>query len=153
MVDFALATLWRQQVVDDKKTLTEDLENKSARSWWGWILATYWIALFIATHLPPRVPILPGAASDKAAHLGAYALLALLMACYWQTSAGWLVREHFLWIIIACSAFGVVDELLQIPVGRFASVADWVADSSGAVLGVVSFAVVRQLRQSWHDRQ
>lgn len=122
-------------------------------SWWGWLLATYWVALFVATHLPPRIPILPGQTSDKLAHLGAYALLAFLMACYWQSSAGWLGREHFVWIVILCSIFGVIDEILQIPVGRTASVADWIADSLGAVLGVVSFASLRRLRYGWLNRQ
>lgn len=131
---------------DRMTTASSDPENRTARNWWGWILAVYWIVLVTATHMPPQVPLLPGGANDKVAHLGAYAVLAFLIACYWQASAGWLGREHFLWIVVACSAFGVIDELLQIPVGRHAAVSDWVADTVGALLGVLAFAIWRRIR-------
>lgn len=134
-------------MIDSKDILPpKNSEVPSTGSGWGWILAAYWIALFTATHLPPRVPILPGGTNDKLAHLAAYAILAFLIACYWQVSAGWLAREHFLSIVFACSAFGVIDEWLQIPVGRYASVADWVADTLGAILGVAVFAAWNRIR-------
>ncbi|MEX2169940.1 MAG: VanZ family protein [Pirellulales bacterium] len=133
-------------MIDTKDILPpKNNEGPSTGSWWGWILAAYWIALFTATHLPPRVPILPGGTNDKLAHLAAYAILAFLIACYWQVSTGWLGREHLLWIVVGCSLFGVVDELLQMPVGRYASVADWVADTLGALFGVFAFVVLRSI--------
>lgn len=126
----------------------EETNSPSNGGWrWGWILAVYWIAIFTATHLPPRTPILPGGNLDKVAHLTAYALLAFLIASYWQSSAGWLGREHFLWIVVICSLYGIIDELLQIPVGRIASVFDWIADVLGAFLGVAAFAAWRRFRQ------
>jgi VanZ family protein len=118
----------------------------ATRSRWGWLLAAYWIALFTATHLPPNVPIVPGTGGDKVAHLVAYAILAFLIACYWQASAGRLGREHYFWIVVVCAAFGVVDELLQIPVGRDASTFDWVTDLLGAILGVGAFATWNRFR-------
>lgn len=119
----------------------------ATRSKWGWLLAAYWIALFMATHLPPNVPIVPGTGGDKLAHLIAYATLAFLIATYWQATAGWLGREHYFWIVIICAAFGVVDELLQIPVGRYASTYDWLADFIGATLGVCAFAIWNRFRR------
>lgn len=46
-------------------------------------------------------------------------------------------------------AYGVLDELLQIPVGRIASIADWGADLLGIMLGVgleafLAFPIERQ---------
>jgi VanZ family protein len=117
----------------------------AGRRWrWGWILAVYWIALATATHIPPDRPILPGGNFDKLAHLTAYAILAFLIATYWQSSAGWLGREHFFWIVVACSAYGVIDELMQIPVGRDSNLFDWVADALGALLGVTIFVAWRR---------
>jgi VanZ family protein len=142
-------------IVADDTEVSQPTKNNAipARSWWGWLLAAYWIALFTATHLPPSVPIVPGTEGDKLAHLIAYAILALLIACYWQASAGWLGREHFLWIVLVCAAFGAIDELLQIPVGRYASALDWIADVLGAVVGVAVFAVWRRFRTRRHADQ
>jgi VanZ family protein len=133
-------------VTDDNDALLPTTAS-STRSRWGWLLAAYWIALFTATHVPPYVPIVPGTGGDKLAHLLAYAILAFLIACYWQATAGWLGREHYFWIVIICAVFGVVDELLQIPVGRYASMFDWVADLFGANLGVIAFAAWNRFRK------
>lgn len=131
---------------NEDATRAANIDSRPTGSWRGWLLAAYWIALFTATHLPPNVPIVPGAAGDKVAHLAAYAILAFLIGSYWQASGGWLGREHYFWIVIGCSAFGIVDELLQIPVGRYASIADWIADTLGTLLGVIAFAWRRQAR-------
>ena len=131
---------------NESPTRAASIDGRPTGSWRGWLLAAYWIALFTATHLPPNVPIVPGATGDKVAHLAAYAILAFLIASYWQASAGWLGREHYFWIVIGCSVFGIVDELLQIPVGRYASIADWIADTLGALLGVIAFACWRYFR-------
>ncbi|MGH7199897.1 MAG: VanZ family protein [Planctomycetaceae bacterium] len=104
-------------------------------------LGGYWIALFVATHVP--MPDLGDAPthSDKVMHLTAYAgLSVLLMAWIWSTRA---VRpKHFLavWVIVAC--YGVTDELLQGLVGRQMDVKDWLADIVGAGLGLTACAIV-----------
>jgi VanZ family protein len=40
-------------------------------------------------------------------------------------------------------SYGVIDECLQIPVGRTADILDWIADSVGAVSGLLAYAVMR----------
>ena len=133
---------------DESNLPPADAPAGIGRKWWKWLLAAYCIVLFTATHLPPRTPLLPGAYLDKVAHFSAYALLAFLIACYWQSSAGWLGREHFLWIAIACAIVAVIDELLQIPVGRECSFFDWLADTLGALSGIAAFAAWRRYRHS-----
>ena len=41
--------------------------------------------------------------------------------------------------------YGVVDELLQTPVGRTADVKDWFADVAGAVIGIVVLHACQRL--------
>ena len=55
------------------------------------VLAGYWIALFVATHLPPTTPFLPGPAIDKLVHALVYAVLAGLLATAWELAAGALI--------------------------------------------------------------
>jgi hypothetical protein len=67
------------------------IEGKSMRRGLALVLAGYWLALFIATHLP-RIPAsleLPG--SDKWHHFAAYAGLSFLLAA-WRT-----LGRHLTW--------------------------------------------------------
>lgn len=116
------------------------------------VLAGYWLAMFAATHLPIKVAALPGG-TDKVIHVGLYALLAALLAITWQCSAGRLTARHLRWAWIALAAYAAFDELTQIPVGRTASWADWLADLVGALAGLVLFAWwsarFRRGRESW----
>jgi VanZ family protein len=105
------------------------------------VLVLYWAGIFILTHIPvqnlggPKV-------NDKIAHFVAYAGLAtLLYLAFWLRwprlrAAGWAV-------IGICMVYGAADELLQIPVGRSAELADWIADTAGAVTAVTVLASVR----------
>jgi VanZ family protein len=108
------------------------------------IVAGYWVAIFIATHLP-HVPVAIAAPSaDKWEHLAAYAALAFLLAI-WQ-----LYRQPLQWrdlcrIAASVALYGAFDELTQIPVGRHADVMDWFADIAGTVLGLALFAIVQAL--------
>ena len=71
---------------------------------------------------------------DKAAHFGLFGLLAMLV-----------VRNGFpprrAWIAVALvSLFGLTDEWHQsFTPGRFMEVADWVADTLGAIVAVVVY--------------
>ena len=44
--------------------------------------------------------------------------------------------------IIAIALYGAADELLQIPVGRQAEFADWIADMAGAATGIATTALL-----------
>ena len=93
----------------------------------GWLLVIYWTALFIGTHMPVPSGVLRGG-SDKVIHLLAYAGLACLLGL-WRGPEKW--RSS---LAVVC-LFAVIDELLQIPVGRSCELADAVADWLGAAIG------------------
>jgi hypothetical protein len=70
---------------------------------------------------------------DKAAHLAVFGLLATLV----MRSPG---LRHAWVAVAAVSLFGAADELRQsLTPGRFVEVADWAADSVGAVLAVTAY--------------
>ncbi len=102
------------------------------------LLILYWIALVTSTHVP-RLPVdLPGN-GDKVAHFVAYCGLAFLLSWAWTSRRAWLpAGVLFAFGVAAC--YGIVDELTQLLVtGRSAEVADWLADISGAAIGVSLF--------------
>ena len=114
---------------------------------WQLALAVYWIALFAGTHIPiDRVPRSVGSA-DKLAHLGAFAVLAFIFATTWQLSAGHLMTRHLVWSWIVIAIYGGFEEITQPIVGRVASVADWLADVTGAALGLLAFVMIRRYLQ------
>jgi VanZ family protein len=97
----------------------------------AWVLTgIYWLCLFAMTHVPaPRLPQV--GVSDKTAHMTAYALLALgLGISLWLAQCS-PIKACLLALAIA-AAYGAVDEISQIPVGRTADVHDWLADLTGA---------------------
>lgn len=104
------------------------------------LLILYLMVLFTATHVPLKKGTIPQG-TDVPLHFIAYAGLAFLPT--WWLSLRWdrLPLKRLLLIVVGVSLFGIVDELLQgIPVlKREPSVKDWVADTLGAVLGVVLY--------------
>ena len=113
------------------------------RRWLFLALAIYWIALFISTHVPlGEVEGLPEH-SDKGMHFGAYAGLAFLLGLY--IGAGKPMRwRHYLLTFGIVAAYGVVDELLQIPLeSRSADPYDLLADCIGATIGLGALFIVR----------
>jgi VanZ family protein len=108
-------------------------------------------AIFFASSLP-TVPKIVRDTSDLLLHFVAYAGLALLViraiaAGRWHLiSFGSFVRA---WLITA--GYGVSDEVHQsfVP-GRFASVADWIADAAGAAvaLGIAAAIQARARRRA-----
>lgn len=117
-------------------------------------LAGYWIALFGATHYP-RIVLPSVEHGDKLAHFAAYAGLAFLFA----TS---LAARRWSWWSIAlvtmavAAGYGAIDEVSQkfVP-GRTADPYDWLADVTGAAIGLLLFVpaypVMRRLR-NWFLR-
>ena len=92
------------------------------------------IALAIMTHVPIPRSVQQIRVSDKLVHLLAYFPLGLLLpAC----AIRGLGRVGICLLVIA--GWGILDELLQIPVGRTASVYDWLADLAGATAGCVVY--------------
>ena len=83
------------------------------------VLAVYWLALSVSTHMPSGVVPHPRA-WDKLFHFAAYGGLTFLLAWPATVRSGQSVRTYvLLFVIVAC--YGAVDELGQIPIpGRTA---------------------------------
>ena len=101
----------------------------------------FWALAFTMTHIPsssvPDVNL-----GDKSAHFITYGTLSgLLFATLWvRNPRSW----NAVWVVpLALMAYGAVDEWLQIPVGRSCELADWVADTLGAVAVAGAMAAVR----------
>ena len=121
----------------------DEIRDGTTRGWnWRWIsgclLAAYWLALFIGTHVPRPPELLTIEHGDKYLHTSAYAGLAVLCGWYLATR-GTLVAWHYGATFIVLAVYGAADELLQVPVNRHADVADWLADAGGVMLGLTVF--------------
>ncbi len=111
-------------------------------------LIVYWILLLIGTSLPTND--LPSVAiSDKFKHFGAFFGLSILLALtlHYQNKF-LLLKKYFLAAaLIITSLYGILDEIHQsfIP-GRYNEFLDWVADSLGAIAGILLvFYVMKKL--------
>jgi len=112
----------------------------------------YLVVMCVGTHLPGSVVHSSGH-TDKLYHFGAFLGLAVLLCfslrCFcrlgiWQYAA----------IVGGIACYGVVDELTQtLSINRSADPLDWLADVSGAILGVVAFAVLARVVASRENRQ
>jgi VanZ family protein len=111
----------------------------------GWTTLAYWGALFVATHIP--LPPLPasGMGSDKVAHVAAFAGLGFLTAL-WLSLEGRLTLSRTLLLLAVLAIYGAIDEWLQQFVGRFTDFDDWVADVSGAAIGIAVVWVLQMVR-------
>lgn len=110
-------------------------------------LIIYWIILFTATTLPgPQLPDIH--LSDKIEHFGAFFVLAVLLnlALIYQRKSYLLYNYATLVTIIICFSYGAVDELHQMFIpGRSADIRDWLADSTGVLVGVFLLKIVKNL--------
>jgi len=111
------------------------------------VLAVYWVALFVGTHVPIPPDVVQLAGSDKMLHFGAYLGLSLLIA-FCVRPKGW----NYLWVLLGLAAYGAIDELLQIPVRRTADVADWLADVAGVAVGLGVYAASRAAWTAYQQR-
>jgi VanZ family protein len=102
-------------------------------------LMVYFVALFVATHLPPRGGPPSENHLDKVLHFVAYAMLAWLLA--WAigppTRMHWLKWSLALWL--AVGVYGAVEEFFQPMVGRTCDWNDWWADLAGAGVGLLLY--------------
>ncbi len=111
------------------------LQRPKLRQYIGVMLVVYWVVLFISTHIPysSEGPPIPGA--DKLIHFVGFGILGLLFAL-WVALRRTLTLAIIITIVVGIGLYGIVDELLQIPVGRDCELMDWVADLVGASAGV-----------------
>lgn len=102
------------------------------------------VGMFLGTHLPVDVSS-QIVHSDKMMHFWAYLTLAFTAAIAWDLPSGRLQGYHYVFLWLACAAYGIADELLQIPVGRSCEVMDWTFDILGAAAGLALFRILRPL--------
>jgi VanZ family protein len=120
-----------------------------------WWLALYWLLpaiayaalIFYLSSQPNPLPLLTHRVSDKLLHLVEYAAFATVTT--WGLShVGLGTGRAARWAALLGSLYGATDEVHQrfVP-HRSAEVGDWVADSSGALLGaLLAWLVLRRWR-------
>ena len=105
------------------------------RPWWPPV--AWAVCILVATWIPgamvPRVPAPEG--TDKVVHFIFFLVLAFLIQRALRAQGSARLVPY---VILALAAFGAFDEYVQqfIP-GRSMELLDWVADVSGAIVGVV----------------
>lgn len=109
-------------------------------------VAVYALAIFVESSIS-RVPELPSGFSDKDGHGVLYGGLAVLVlrAASGARWAGVTLRAALVGVAFA-ALYGITDEFHQwfVP-GRTADVYDWVADCTGAAIGVALVLVVARV--------
>ncbi|NEN25141.1 hypothetical protein G3O08_16695 [Cryomorpha ignava] len=120
-----------------------DKKKSFLQSYWG---AALWAAfIMLLCGLPgqdlPNIDFWEIDIEDKIAHLGVFGILGFLMVYGFirKNSQKNISRKHILILILAATAYGALTEILQglLFPSRFASLSDFLADSLGAILGIV----------------
>ncbi|MHC4173296.1 MAG: VanZ family protein [Planctomycetota bacterium] len=105
-------------------------------------LVSYWLTLFILTHIPIPLFVRAAGVSDKSLHLLAYLILVFLFwfaispdkKVNWRRPAVW-------WVLFVIVAYGALDEWLQSYIeGRSSDLMDFVADLAGTLTGLIMFS-------------
>lgn len=106
------------------------------------VLASYWLLIFVGTHLPAAADFSPGV-NDKLKHFSAFFFLGTLL-CYVTNSTNWFRR--FMTIGLAAMAYAALDEMTQrfVP-GRVPSVMDFVADSAGVWSAIGIYVIAKMI--------
>lgn len=118
-----------------------------------WLPPLLWAGvILIGTSLPQAAVPLQTSSIDKVLHFTIYTVFAYLLSrqisqdtTRWRAAAG---------AVVIALAFGAADEWHQrfIP-GRSTELADWMADSAGAILGALVFVLLhRRKRQPTEAR-
>lgn len=113
--------------------LTDLMLSKPDRRQFVWPVVVAALVVLASSRSTVAGPRIEGL--DKVVHFAVYGLLATLVC---RLGRGWRAA---VWSLLVVSAFGVTDEWHQsfVP-GRLAEVADWVADTLGALVAVTLYA-------------
>jgi VanZ family protein len=100
------------------------------------VLGGYWLALCVATHVPPEFSGLPSEGYDKIVHFSAFVGLAALLTAVWWFFRGRLTvwSAVAVWLLIV--TYAACDELTQPWFRRTCDIYDWRADACGAATGI-----------------
>jgi VanZ family protein len=114
-------------------------DNSSSVHWLA-VLIFYWLGMTVASHLPVDFSQVPGL--DKVLHCVAFAGLTFLASRFclrFHHSPWWLAA-----VFAAACSYATADELSQTLLSmRVCDVNDWLADVSGAGVGVAVALSVR----------
>ncbi len=128
-------------------TISKTLSKSSRHFWLGWI--PFWVysaVVFEGAILPgTAVPaFFASSVNDKLFHAGEYFLLFLLASnAFRKAKKAWLQNSPAGWAMIYCVLLGAGTEAIQFVVpGRFAELGDWMADTAGALGGLVCLKVM-----------
>ncbi len=109
------------------------------------VAAVYWLAMFVATHLPIRTtPVGDPYSLDKLQHLTAFATLAALLNSL-AAAIGFRSWNHSAAIVCFIAVYAMVDESTQVS-PRQPEVLDWLADVAGACLGIAIYSLIIRFR-------
>jgi VanZ family protein len=109
----------------------------------AWCLtAAFVLAMFAGTHIPARAETFITNA-DKILHFSAYFSLAMFLLISGELTLGPLKPIHFFSVWLACTLYGAMDEITQVPFGRNCDMADWVCDVLGVIAALTMFRIVR----------
>ncbi|MFO0916152.1 MAG: VanZ family protein [Pirellulales bacterium] len=115
----------------------------------GWVIGlalSYWLLIFVLTHLPSNSLPPRAMMRDKVAHFLAYAGLTFLIGLSFRLKFRMTLTAAF-WIVVLAVFYGAVDEITQSLVpGRSTDVRDWMADGLGAMAGLIALEIVVALR-------
>jgi VanZ family protein len=124
-----------------EKTCVESSQSRAAQwlRYWFPVIAYVTLIFYLSSlsHPEERLPnFLFEQLGDKLLHGIEYAVLALLCYRAFRWAAGPQAGEYA--VMLATSSYGLTDELHQayVPL-RESSLADWIADTTGAVIGAV----------------
>ena len=104
------------------------------------VVAGYWLAMFVGTHIPNPEAIIGPEVSDKLLHFAAYfVLMALLAGRERLLNAQWPASQKLGRWLLLLTAYAAIDELLQaVPgINRHADLYDALADIAGAVSAAI----------------
>lgn len=110
------------------------------------LLAIYWLAIFLGTHLPATADFTPHV-NDKAKHFWAFFLLGGLL-CYVTNSPRLFTR--FLTIGVVGTVYAALDEITQglVP-GRVPDVADFLTDALGLWTAIGLYVAAKLVHLRW----
>jgi VanZ family protein len=109
-----------------------------------YVTIVLFVAMFVSTHTPATIHY--GVAhGDKFVHLCAYLTLSFSMLASWELAKGPLLPINYFVVWLACTIYGAIDEITQIPVGRVCDGVDWLFDVMGVIAGLVLFRILRPL--------
>jgi VanZ family protein len=136
-------------VLENARYETE--QRRPLRQWLSWgVVAIYWLGIFGGTHWPTP-PHAPFGNADKWMHFGAYSGLAFLLAVAMGMRRP-VTLAVALAIVVLLAAYGALDETTQPLVGRDCDVWDWVADVTGALVGVGCYRLAALAQRQWLSR-